>query len=230
MSNLSRGGGGLNMRTIFVLRTPVKYQKIVSSCHLCLTQFSYPSFSFDSLIHMALQKWSGKKVKADNISTITVFFDEEPRPGETPSEEDDDSSGFTTVLEEDGEETPPEVPVKSGVPQLKRTTEIRVELEDFGKFCSQESTAYIETVIFHTSSRASTELMAADSCNLSNIKRKLPSSLTGPVTTAKRSRRTSECGSPESRNLLTEVSSKSLQSLQLDTDLTGISQVARDFL
>ena len=218
------------MRTIFVLRTPVKCQKIVSSCHLCLTQCSYPSFSFNSLIHMALQKWSGKKVKADNISTITVFFDEEPRPGETPSEEDDDSSGFTTVLEEDGEETPPEVPVKSGVPQLKRTTEIRVELEDFGKFCSQESTAYIETVIFHTSSRASTELMAADSCNLSNIKRKLPSSLTGPVTTAKRSRRTSECGSPESRNLLTEVSSKSLQSLQLDTDLTGISQVARDFL
>jgi len=48
------------------------------------------------LINKALAKCSEKKAKMDNISAITVFFDEEPRENQHLSE-DELSSGFTTV-------------------------------------------------------------------------------------------------------------------------------------
>ena len=62
----------------------------------------------------ALRKCSGKTVKTDNISAITVFFDEEPRENQYLSE-DELSSGFTTVPEEN-QQTPPEAPAASEVP------------------------------------------------------------------------------------------------------------------
>jgi len=50
-----------------------------------------------SLIKKAIKKCSKKKAKKmDNISAITVVFDEEPRENQHLSE-DELSSGFTTV-------------------------------------------------------------------------------------------------------------------------------------
>jgi len=79
----------------------------------------------------ALTKCSRKTAKTDNISAITVFFDEEPRENQHLSE-DELSSGFTTVPE-DNEETPPEAPVAFKLPEslvpndhnIKRVTQTK---------------------------------------------------------------------------------------------------------
>ena len=61
----------------------------------------------------ALRKCSRQTANTDNISAITIFFDEEPRENQYLSE-DELSSGFTTVPE-DNERTPPEAPAASEV-------------------------------------------------------------------------------------------------------------------
>jgi len=63
----------------------------------------------------ALRTCSGQTANTDNISAITIFFDEEPRENQHLSEEEL-SSGFTTVPE-DNEQTPPEAPAASEVPE-----------------------------------------------------------------------------------------------------------------
>lgn len=155
-------------------------------------------------------------MKADNISAITVFFDEEPRQGEYPTD-DEFSSGFTTVPEEDGEDTPPDVPAPTTVPTLKRSKGFRIlNLEEAAVFVASTAAGLNPFLPIQASGHL-------------NVKRKIASSVTSPTTAIKRCRTISEGSDLSSRQLVTDVSSKSLQSLKLDKDLTEVSAVAAEF-
>ena len=184
-----------------------------------------------SLIHKALAKWSGKKVKADNISAITVFFDQEPRDGEMSSD-DELSSGFTTVPEEDREETPPEVNVPSDVPKLTRTTAIRVfNFEEIAKRTeSQDASEYVGTAVLLGTAVSSLHSVSSYHTNGHvSLKRKVSSKAVRPGPKFKRSRTSSEGNTPVGRHFVTDVSSKSLQSLKLDKDVAELSAMAHEF-
>lgn len=171
-------------------------------------------------------------MKADNISAITVFFDQNPTGGETSSE-DELSSGFTTVAEEDGEDTPPDVPTPTGVPTLKRTKGFRIiNFEELAiQMRSQEPNGYVEaaTVIVASTTTALNSGLPLQSNGHLNGKRKMATIVPSLATNSKRCRTISEGGSPTGRQFVTDVSSKSLQSLKLDKEISEISVVSSEF-
>ena len=177
------------------------------------------------MIQKALAKCSGKKAKADNISAITVFFDQEPRENEHLSE-DELSSGFTTVPPEDNEETPPEAPAASDVPVLKRTTAIRAfDFEEVKKkMRSTEADECVGPKVL-AESPDNSSISSFHSNGQISLKRKVSSCVAVNGATTKRCRRASEekC---ENGQLVTEVSPKSLQLLKFDKDVSELSPVA----
>ena len=148
--------------------------------------------------------------------------------GETSSD-DELSSGFTTVPEEDREETPPDAPISSDVPVLKRTTAIRAfNFEEFAKrMCSKEPTEYIGAAVLVGSSVSSLHSVPSFQANgHASLKRKVSSNVTR---SGKRCRTTSEGGSPNGLPFVTNVSSKSLQSLKLDKEVPELTHMAQEF-
>jgi len=178
-----------------------------------------------NLIHKALARCSGKKAKADNISAITVFFDQQPRENENLSE-DELSSGFTTVPQEDNEETPPEAPVPSEVPVLKRTTAIMAfDFEELRKkMRSTEPDEGFGSKVLLESPDNSSSISSFPSNGHIGMKRKVSPIVTVNGMTTKRCRKISQekC---ENGQFVTDVSPKSLQSLKLDSDVSELSPV-----
>ena len=176
------------------------------------------------MIRKALSKWKGKKLKADNISAITVFFDQEPGSDENNSDPDT----VATEPEFDSEETPPIIPPRGNLPPLKRVCGFRVE-EHIAKRIRAEE--IIETtVIVHATAGQSllNTMFSSEGASPGKQKRKSTSTVTTPNSAAKRCRTISDGSITDDCTLVTNVSTKSLDGLNMD-EVSGIQQVLPDF-
>eukprot|EP00112_Aurelia_sp_Birch-Aquarium-sp1_P025715 Seg871.3 transcript_id=Seg871.3/GoldUCD/mRNA.D3Y31 product="Protein phosphatase 1D" protein_id=Seg871.3/GoldUCD/D3Y31 len=181
-----------------------------------------------NLIRKALTKWKGKKLKADNVSAITVFFDQVPGPDENISDPDTVATG----PECESEETPPIIFSRGDLPPLKRVCAFRAD-EHLAKRIRAEE--IIEnTVIVHAASHATgaqsllNTMFTSENASLVKQKRKSSSTAATPELAVKRSRTISEGSIADDCTLVTNISTKSLDELNMD-EVSGIPQVLPEF-
>ncbi len=157
-------------------------------------------------------KWKAKKLKADNISAIVVYFDEAG-----PSCDGSESSTTPDLFTTDEEETPT---LPSSLPEpdtrLKRHNAHRwIDLDDLERMLKRTNTpADVETTHAKPASDDLERSLDLEEGDERSLKRKSPeSNESGIEASYKKSRTSSSIEFPE---LKTNVSSQSIAKLNLD--------------
>ncbi len=180
-------------------------------------------------MNKALEKWRKRKLRADNISVIVVYFDKEKESKESSDGESIDTS--EEVINDDEDESREETPVESKVEGVVRPTLVR---QNAGRWKDLESLARslnVSVSMFRNgenskddgvqeSSDMSADTLPKEDEITNSLKRK---STENNNTDCKRNRTESPAESPgESQgefnelSLKTNVSRESIQALNLD--------------